>query len=301
MTQAANFDGRCRRAAHVIPVVGTLQQLRGLFVLGASSSPETVDDRLLRGGPLTRKPTEWQLRSELTSDTRRAIVGELEYEYNRNAQREWRHTVSLGHGTASGTSAVRIQLQPEFARQYDVDQYVTDVRDALATRTYGRAMDLWRHRPERTVGRGASGVDLLAHAHLAAVGAALRGLRALCRASRNSAPRVSSPSTCTGAAAARSCVVPAPAATRSWSIPMAPAGRHHSPSRSRTSSCARCAGMPSLRWEYRPGSTLLPRLAATTRGGRRSPTSARRATSAASFRDPARNVFLLKVSYWLGR
>ena len=32
---------------------------------------------------------------------------------------------------------MRLQLQPEFVRQYDVDQYVTDLRDAAAQATYG--------------------------------------------------------------------------------------------------------------------------------------------------------------------
>ncbi|MFP5354814.1 MAG: DUF5916 domain-containing protein, partial [Gemmatimonadota bacterium] len=135
MTTAANFDGDIIERRVSFLSSGLLNSFWSYSFWGFAQ-PETVDDRLLRGGPLTRKPAEWQLRGELNTDTRRAVIGEVEYEYNANAQREWRHTVELGLEIRP-TSAARIQVGPEFTRQWDVDQYVTMVRDPLATRTYG--------------------------------------------------------------------------------------------------------------------------------------------------------------------
>ena len=298
MTQAANFDGNVVERRMSFLSSGLFNNFVGYSFWGFIQ-PETVDDRLLRGGPLTRKPREWQLRGELTSDTRRPIVGELEYEYNRNAQREWRHTVSLGMELRP-TSAVRIQLQPEFARQYDVDQYVTDVRDAAATRTYGgrwifgdidqselsvEARAEWTFSPTLTLqlwaqpfvasGRFARFKEFSTPGQFA-FDVYGRGRGTIVRRAGAGGDEV---------------VVD----------PDGPGGAAPFTFQEQDFLVRSLRGNAVLRWEYRPGSTLFL-VWQQQREGDEGFADLRATRDVASpFRDPARNVFLLKLSYWLGR
>ncbi|HEX4933800.1 MAG TPA: DUF5916 domain-containing protein [Gemmatimonadaceae bacterium] len=296
LTQAANFDGDVVERRMSVLSSGLLNSFWAYSFWGFIQ-PETVDDRLLRGGPLTRKPREWQVQGKVTSDTRRAAVGELQYEYNRNAQGEWRHTVTLGTELRP-TSAIRVQLQPQYVRQWDVDQYVTDQRDPLATATYGgrwvfgdldqselsvQARAEWTFSPTLTLqlwaqpfvasGRFARFKEFTSPGQFAfAVYGRDRG-------------------TVTRAGAGRDLVIdpdgsgPAPAFALAEQDFLVRSLR----------------GNAVLRWEYRPGSTLFLVWQQQRRGGADFADLTATRDVFSPFRDPARNVFLLKLSYWLGR
>jgi len=298
LTQAANFDGDIVERRMSVLSSGLLNNFWGYSFWGFIQ-PETVDDRLLRGGPLTRKPREWQLQGKLTSDTRRAVVGELQYEYNDNAQGEWRHTVTLG-AEFRPTSAIRLQLQPQYVRQWDVDQYVTEVRDPLATATYGgrwvfgdidqselsvETRAEWTFSPTLTLqlwaqpfvasGRFARYKEFTTPGKFDfAVYGRDRGIIGEY-----------------GQVAGRPIVIdpdgsgPAPAFSLAEQDFLVRSLR----------------GNAVLRWEYRPGSTLFLVWQQQRQGGANYADLSATRDVFSPLRDPARNVFLLKLSYWLGK
>lgn len=298
VTTAANFDGDVVERRVSLLSSGVLRSFWS-YELWAFVQPETIDDRLLRGGPLTRKPTEWQLRSGITTDSRRAIIGKVSYEHNRNAANEWRHTVQLGLEVRP-SSAVRLQLKPQFVRQYDVDQYVAAVADPLATRTYGgrwifgdidqselsletRAewtfsprltLQLWA-QPFTASGRFARFKEFTTPGEFAfAVYGRDRGT--VTRHAGGDGSLVEVDPDAAG-----------PAASFAFPDP--------------DFLVRSLRGNAVLRWEYRPGSTLFLVWQQQRAGGDDRADLGAPADIGRTFRDPARNVFLVKLSYWLGR
>ena len=301
LTAAANFDGDIIEQRLSWLSSGTLNSFWGVnFWIFAQ--PETVDDRLLRGGPSARKPAEWQLRGGVTTDSRRAALAEVNYEWNANAMREWRHTVEASFELRP-TSAARVRLGPTFVRQYDMDQYVAVVGDPLATATYGQrwlfgdidqselsvqaraewtfspnlTLQLWaqpfvasgrfqRYKEFTTPGEldfDVYGVDRGTITRRAGGGAAGRG-----------------------------------------DVTVDPDGA--GPAQAFTIEeqdflVRSLRGNAVLRWEYRPGSTFFFVWQQQREGfDPYSDLGAARDVGSA-FRDPARNVFLVKASFWLGR
>lgn len=297
-TTAANFDGDIIERRVSLLASGTLRSFWS-FDFWAFVQPETTDDRLLRGGPLTRKPTEWQVNGGVTSDSRRAIVAEASYEHNQNAAKEWRHTVELGLEFRP-SSGVRLQLNPEFVRQFDVDQYVTEVRDPLATQTYGgrwvfgdvdqselslETRAEWTFSPRLTLQLWAQ--PFIASGRFARFKEFTRAGQfdfAVYGRDRGSVTRA--------VAGDGSSVVVDPDASGP-----APAFTFAEPDFLVRS----LRGNAVLRWEYRPGSTLFLVWQQQRAGGEDYADLGAPADIGRTFRDPARNVFLVKLSYWLGR
>lgn len=294
VTQAANFDGDVIERRVSVLASGLLNSFWQYRVFGFFM-PETVDDRLLRGGPNTRKPTEWQLRSQVTTDARRQVVAEAAYEFSRNTAREWRHTVQLG-AELRPTSAVRVRVQPEYVRQYDVDQYVAVVADPAATATFGRrwvfgdidqselsvqtraewtfsptlSVQLWA-QPFVSSGRFSRFKEFIRPgAFDFAVYGVQRG--SVVRPGRDITidPDGNGPA------------LPFTIAEQDFLV-------------------RSLRGNAVLRWEYRPGSTVFLVWQQQRDGGADLADLAATRDVTRPFRDPARNVFLVKFSYWLGR
>ncbi len=298
MTNAANFDGDVVERRVSLLSSGLLNSFWSYNFWGFVQ-PETVDDRLLRGGPLTRKPAEWQVRSGFKTDTRRAVVGQATYEFNQNAQREWRHTVELGVELRP-SSAARFQLGPKFTRQRDVDQYVTMVSDPTATATYGGRWVLgdldqselsletraeWTFSPTLTL-------QLWAQPFVAS--GRFRGFKEFRTPGAFAFDRygVDRGTITRGAGAAHDEVVvdpdgAGPATTFTFGEP--------------DFLVRSLRGNAVLRWEYRPGSTLFLVWQQQRQGVENWADLNATHDVASAFRDPARNVFLVKLSYWLGR
>ena len=297
-TTAANFDGDVVER-RVSLLSGGLLRSFWKYSFWGFVQPETTDDRLLRGGPLTRKPTEWQLRSSVETDSRRAIIGQLAYEYNRNAQREWRHTVELDMEVRPA-SALRVRLGPKFVRQWDVDQYVTTRRDPLATRTFGgrwifgdidqsevsfETRAEWTFSPRLTLQLWAqpfvSSGRFAAFKEFSAPGVFAfdvygRDRGTIARRSGPSADLVTVDPDGAGPA------VPFTFAEQDFLV-------------------RSVRGNAVLRWEYRPGSTFFLVWQQQRSGADDQADLGATRDIGSVFRDPARNVFLVKVSHWLGR
>jgi hypothetical protein len=99
-------------------------------------SLSSYDDRLTRGGPLARSPAETSASFEIRSDDRRAVTGQVEAEYERDAAGGWSASMELGLGLKPAPSWTA-SIDPEYSREYSVAQYVGTVADPTATHTYG--------------------------------------------------------------------------------------------------------------------------------------------------------------------
>jgi hypothetical protein len=77
------------------------------------------------------------VRGNLETDTRRMASLELGFEHEFDATGEWSHELSLELNVRP-TTALRVEIEPELLRRYDTDQYVTAVGDPSAAGTAGR-------------------------------------------------------------------------------------------------------------------------------------------------------------------
>lgn len=101
-----------------------------------SVSPRTVDDRLLRGGPLALRPTEVVNALEVTSDERRSLIGSLEVQRTTDAGGRRSHSAEFELDWRPLPQA-RVRVGPSFETGRIVGQYVQAVPDARATATFG--------------------------------------------------------------------------------------------------------------------------------------------------------------------
>jgi hypothetical protein len=102
----------------------------------ASFNATTFDDHLTRGGPLALRPRSLSISSDFGSDARKVVWIGSGGSYEQNEFGSWE-----GSGYASirvrPSERVRLSAGPYFYRSHDIAQYVTTVRDALATDTFG--------------------------------------------------------------------------------------------------------------------------------------------------------------------
>ncbi len=137
ITHNWNFGGDL--LAQRYAVFGEMQ-LRNFWTLevNANANPRRViDDRLTRGGPLTIRPRDRSASISFESDDRRAVVGELRVDARTNEVGESEFTYGVGLELRPAPS-FRLRLEPQYNRQYDVDQYLTTTIDPNARRTFGR-------------------------------------------------------------------------------------------------------------------------------------------------------------------
>ena len=98
---------------------------------------DTYDDRLTRGGPLARRPSQYSGNLNLNSDYRQPLSVRGRYSGAFDEAGSWKHSGSLNFTYKSGEN-VEVRLGPAVTKSYSAAQYVSSVRDALATETYGR-------------------------------------------------------------------------------------------------------------------------------------------------------------------
>ncbi|RPI74020.1 MAG: hypothetical protein EHM47_04730 [Ignavibacteriales bacterium] len=100
-------------------------------------NPETVNNRLTRGGPLTLNPPGYQINAFVNSDSRKNLVigagfftyQEIKYSYN------WDFNTSIEFRPSSNVS---ISLEPYYSINNQNAQWVDSFSDATAKKTYGR-------------------------------------------------------------------------------------------------------------------------------------------------------------------
>jgi Domain of unknown function (DUF5916)/Carbohydrate family 9 binding domain-like len=102
--------------------------------LFGSVSPQTQDDRLLRGGPIARRPAAWGERLELSSDSRKRFIVNAEFvtEGDQSGQRSGGVELELDWRPVP---AARLRVGPSYFDQLAPGQFVQAVADPLASST----------------------------------------------------------------------------------------------------------------------------------------------------------------------
>ncbi len=95
------------------------------------------DDRLTRGGPLTREVATTRASVGVESDSRKAwtVETELSYNWDEAGGEEYELGVEL---ELRPSDAWSVSLGPEWSQERSVAQYVSSVEDPLAEETFGR-------------------------------------------------------------------------------------------------------------------------------------------------------------------
>jgi hypothetical protein len=96
----------------------------------------TYDDRLTRGGPLAIRPSWWSMNGSLSSDGRKPVVGTLSVGGDQYQSGSWDWNTGLQVAVKSSTRW-NLSLRPTFSRAFVQAQYVTTKPDAAYLPTYG--------------------------------------------------------------------------------------------------------------------------------------------------------------------
>ena len=94
------------------------------------------DDRLTRGGPMARRPSELSGSFSVSSDGRRAVVGSANYGWGSDEGGGWTRSVQLDLA-ARFNETLQIDIGPSYSWGHTAAQYVTRIDDARATDTFG--------------------------------------------------------------------------------------------------------------------------------------------------------------------
>jgi hypothetical protein len=100
-------------------------------------SPQTINDRLTRGGPLAARPKNRSIQLDLFSDPRRTYSVELNYDRYDEDEGSWTNDFEFDF-TIRPNSALRISFSPEYETSRFAAQFLTQASDSTATATYGR-------------------------------------------------------------------------------------------------------------------------------------------------------------------
>jgi hypothetical protein len=106
------------------------------FGVGVTRSFHAFDERLTRGGPLMRSPASWQGNLSATTDSRWPVVGSLFLSGMHDESGASQLSTSLSFD-ARPTSYLHLNVGPSLSSVHSTDQYVRTVNDANAAATYG--------------------------------------------------------------------------------------------------------------------------------------------------------------------
>jgi hypothetical protein len=104
---------------------------------GTEYDPSAIDDRLTRGGPLGRQPTQWNVWTEIDTDTRKTLSYSLSGSYWADDKQGYSKDLSLGFDIRP-SSSIHVTISPGITRFHNTSQYVRSASDAAATSTFGR-------------------------------------------------------------------------------------------------------------------------------------------------------------------
>ena len=104
---------------------------------GITYNPETVNDRLTRGGPLALVPPQWRVNGYLGTDSRKRVSVELGGAYREDTSGEYDREL-YGSLNLRPASSVQVSVGPEISWQRDTDQFVASVADEAAEATFGK-------------------------------------------------------------------------------------------------------------------------------------------------------------------
>jgi hypothetical protein len=106
------------------------------FNFGLGKAFEAFDDRLTRGGPLTRSPGGWSTNLNFNTPPQGIVIPRLGFNYSEDDAGGWRKSVNTGL-TARFQGTYEVVLGLSLSQSLSPAQYVTTVSDPAATNTYG--------------------------------------------------------------------------------------------------------------------------------------------------------------------
>ncbi len=114
-------------------------QLSSFHTIGASFTynPRTMSDRLTRGGPLARSPSQWYGSAYFSSDARKPIVAQVFGSLSRDELGGNSREISISLDARPATN-VHVSFGPDLQKQTTYQQYVRTVADPSADATSGR-------------------------------------------------------------------------------------------------------------------------------------------------------------------
>ncbi|MBI3004672.1 MAG: carbohydrate binding family 9 domain-containing protein [Ignavibacteriales bacterium] len=99
--------------------------------------PDVLSDKLTRGGPLMTVVGQYGTGFSVQSDSRDKVVVGMSVSYREDYSGEYDKYVSFNLNLRP-TPAIQIQFTPQLGFERDTDQYIMSVADSLAAATYGR-------------------------------------------------------------------------------------------------------------------------------------------------------------------
>jgi hypothetical protein len=104
---------------------------------GAEYDPSAIDDRLTRGGPRGRQPTQYGVWTQINTDQRKTVSYNLYTDYYGDEKQGYQKDLSFGVNIRP-SSSVSVSVSPNVTLFHNTIQFVRGATDPLATQTYGR-------------------------------------------------------------------------------------------------------------------------------------------------------------------
>ena len=298
--QQYTFDGDLNgRQGQLFGQLQTLSywNLSGFWI----HQPSVFDDRLTRGGPLVRVPANDYYSLNVNTDSRKAVVGQFNANYGCNTEGDCSKGASLGLELRP-RSNVTVSLNPSVNRSETGFQFVDSYADQTAT-SFSGTRYVFAHLMQRSVSMDTRfNVTFSPTTTLELFVQPLIATGAYSRYNVYAAPRTAQRLEY-GKDFGTVVVQPAANPSRDPATILLNAGGG-APTDTLTDpsfTFRSLRGNAVLRWEYRPGSTLFvvwtrsSRIPDLPRGDIRFGDDA-----SALFRGPSENIFLVKMTYWLG-
>ncbi|PYP55953.1 MAG: hypothetical protein DMD40_12320 [Gemmatimonadetes bacterium] len=298
--QQYTFDGDLNgRQGQLFGQLQTLSywNLSGFWI----HQPSVFDDRLTRGGPLVRVPANDYYSLNVNTDSRKAVVGQFNANYGCNTEGDCSKGASLGLELRP-RSNVTVSLNPSVNRSETGFQFVDSYADQTAT-SFSGTRYVFAHLMQRSVSMDTRfNVTFSPTTTLELFVQPLIATGAYSRYNVYAAPRTAQRLEY-GKDFGTVVVQPAANPSRDPATILLNAGGG-APTDTLTDptfTFRSLRGNAVLRWEYRPGSTLFAvwtrssRIPDLPRGDIRFGDDA-----SALFRGPSENIFLVKMTYWLG-
>lgn len=134
--QTRNFDGDVIYEYYAFHLDGRLRNFWS-FNWNTILSPQTIDDRLTRGGPLAVRPRNRSIELDVNSDPRRVYSVELNWDRYDERGGTWVNDYEVDF-TIRPSPALRISFSPEYESSRFAAQFLRQATDSTATATYGR-------------------------------------------------------------------------------------------------------------------------------------------------------------------
>ena len=134
--QNRNFDGDTIERGLFLELFGTMANYWNPD-LTVIYTPGSFDDRLTRGGPVVRTPSNLSADATMQTDTRKAFWVRLNGHDERSDDGSYFRLIALSLN-ARPRPNLQLSIGPVVRRSFTPVQYVTDFADPSMTETYGR-------------------------------------------------------------------------------------------------------------------------------------------------------------------